>query len=252
MRTKTCISAAYLLFLPLFFLLSACGASSEPITVLAGKGLQLPVDEIKALFEQKEGVKVTVIYSGSETLLRTLKSTQRGDVFIPGSPGFIKEAGALIASDQFIGWHVPGFAVRADNPRQLRTYEDLLNPGIRIAVGNKDMNAIGRLTDLILKDVSEAISFRNNIVVTSSTVNELHQLVVSREVDAAFIWLDMLHWPGSEVLRRIDIPAEFNKPREIRVATLATSNHPKLASRFAHFVATDGNAIFEKHGFGKQ
>ena len=227
-----------------------CSQKVEPLVVYAGKGLKNAMEEVKRSFEQQGGFPITIIYAGSDTLLTTLQKTRRGDVFIPGSLSYVKRAGELATTDQFVAYHTPTFAVRENISKKLTTYSDLLVPGVRIAVGNKDMCAIGRIGETILSASTLQQSFRPNIVITGSTVNELLQLVVDGEVDAALIWSDMLRWPEARELIPIALPDDINKPKEIRVAVLSTTTSPDRAIRFADFVATEGREIFAKHGFG--
>ena len=229
---------------------AGCSRETEPLVVYAGKGLKNAMDEVAQSFEQRDGSPVSIIYAGSSILLTTLQKTRKGDVFVPGSSSYIKKAGELATTDQYVALHLPVFIVRVDNPKNLRTYSDLLAPGVRIAVGNKDMCAIGRVAEAILSDSDSQESFRHNIVITGSTVNELLHLVVHGEVDAALGWADMLQWPEAKELQPVAIPDSLNKPKEIRVAVLTTSIVPKRAARFADFVATEGRAIFTKHGYG--
>lgn len=233
---------------------SGCSQEEEPLIVYAGKGLKNAMDEIKQSFEQQVGIPVSIIYAGSNSLLTTLKNTRKGDVFIPGSQSYIKKAGKLANASQYVAHHVPAFIVQADSPKALRTYTDLLAPGVRIAVGNKDMCAIGKVGEAILSEAAPQQTFRSNIVITGSTVNELLNLVVDKEVDAALVWADMLEWKKAKDLVLIVIPDNINKYKEIRVSTLSVSTQPKQALLFANFVATatEGRAIFLKHGFSEK
>lgn len=246
--TRTALLLTALASAALVFLVS-CGRQPDILVVYAGDGMKYPIEEIRQNFEQREGIAVNIVYAGSETLLSTIQKTHKGDVFIPGSSSYIKDAGPLITSDQYVALHVPAFAVRAG---KLKNYTDLLTPGVRIAVGNKDMAAIGRIAEAILKDAASEQSFRHNIVVTGSTVNELLKLVASGDVDAALVWADMLQWEDAKGLSLVDIPLALNKSKEIRVCTLSTSLAPDQAARFAAYVAGEGRAIFERHGFGKK
>lgn len=227
-----------------------CSQETEPLLVYAGKGLKNAMEEVKHSFEQQEGIPISIIYAGSNTLLTSIQKTRKGDIFIPGSSSYVKRAGELAVTDHYVAHHIPAFAVRADTKLNLRTYSDLLVPGVRIAIGNKDMCAIGRIGEAILTDSSPQQTFHPNIVITGSTVNELMQLVVDGEVDAALIWTDMLHWPEARGLISVAVPEDINKPKEVRVAVLSTSTDLTRASRFANFVASEGRGIFVKHGFG--
>lgn len=234
------------------FIGNSCGQSDEPLIVYAGNGLEIAVDEAKTLFEQQEHVKISVIYAGSDTLLATLQKSHKGDVFLPGSASYIKQAGDLIKADYHVALHVPAFAVSTDSPLNLHSYTDLLRPGIRIAVGNPNMCAIGRISENILSSTTATESYQHNIVITASTVNELLQLLLDGEVDAALVWRDMLRWEQAKTLTVIAIPEAISQPKEIRVGVLTTASQPMLASRFAEFLADKGKDIFLKHGFGNE
>ncbi|MDH5298003.1 MAG: molybdate ABC transporter substrate-binding protein [Desulfobulbaceae bacterium] len=227
-----------------------CSRDNRPLVVYAGKGLDFPLEEVRQTFEQQHKIPLTIIYGGSDTLLSTIQKTRTGDLFIPGSTNYLPRAGKLVKEERYVADHLPAFAVRADNPKNLQTFSDLLAHGVKIAVGNKDMCAIGKIAETIISASDQQAAFRNNIVITGTTVNELIKLVADREVDTALIWADMLEWPEGKELRLVEIPAGINKPEEIRVAVLTTSAAPQRAKLFADFLATEGKAIFVKHGFG--
>jgi molybdate transport system substrate-binding protein len=227
-----------------------CGKQEKELTVYCGKGLQRAMEEVKETFASTYDVNVHMVYAGSETLLKTIKKTGKGDIFIPGSVNFIRASGELVLQHRYVADHLPIFAIRKDNPKVIQSFSDLLRPGLKLAVGNKDMCAIGRIAESIIKDSDREQEFTTNIAITGSTVNELLDLVLRREVDAALIWADMLSWPEARELQGIEIPGTINKPKEIHVAVLSTAVEKKTALLFADFVATEGGIFFRKHGFG--
>lgn len=229
-----------------------CGKQEKKLTVYCGEGLKRVMEEVKGAFERTYDVRVHMVYSGSETLLRTMKKTRKGDVYIPGSVNFISDSGELVLKHQYVAEHIPVFAIRKDNPKVIQSFSDLLKPGLKLAVGNKDMCAIGRVADSIIKGSNREQEFTKNIAITSSTVNELFDLVLQGDVDASLIWTDMLTWPEALDLQRIEIPEEINKPKEIHVAVLSTAAEKKTAVLFADFVATEGKSFFRTHGFGER
>ena len=228
---------------------SGCSRQAEPLIVYSGKGLKNAVDEITAEYEKRYGVPVSVIFAGSNTLLKTIKQTGRGDIYLPGSHSFIRKADSLIVSDYYVVNHTPTFAVHRDNSRSFQHYADLLAEGVEIGTVNQEMAALGRTARIINQRASEADQFGNNVVIHSNTVNELFDLLVERKVDAALIWKDMLYWEGGSVLVEIPIPERLIQADRIHVATLSTSFHPKQAEHFARFMTTVGKEIFHQHGF---
>lgn len=247
----------YLSILPIilvgFFagILFGCDQNDKKIVVYSGKGLERVIEEIKQNFEDKNDLSVEIIYAGSETLLNALTKTGIGDVYIPGSVKFIEQAGDLVLHHQYVSLHVPAFAVRTDNPKNFQVVEDLLEPEVKIAIGNKNMCAIGRISEEIMKTAAKQEQFAENISITGATVNELFDLILQKEVDASLIWREMMQWPEAKDLKVIEISPSINKPKKIHVAVLSTTTDRKNATLFADFVATEGKLIFAKHGFGE-
>jgi len=246
---KTSLRILLLLLGVSLALIVGCNQKKTPLVVYAGKGLKKSMEEIRLAFEDRHHIPLSIIYAGSDTLLTTIQKSKKGDIFIPGSAPYILELREQVAAIRPVAKHMPAFLVRADNPKQLRTFADLMAAGVKIAVGNKDMCAIGMVAESIIAASEQPETFRRNIVVTGSTVNELLNLVVTGEVDAALAWEDMLQWPEAKDLQPIAIPDAINAPEEIQIAILASSVNPKHAALFADFVATEGKASFAKHGF---
>ena len=241
-----------LLFGFLMAISSSCEKKDQELIVYSGQGLKNVMNELIPDFENKHNLRLKVIYAGSETLLEAIAKSKRGDVFIPGSDKFIDKAGGLVLSHQYVALHIPTIVIHNGNPKNITSFEDLLEPGVKIAVGNKKMCAIGRVSDEIIKASPGKDKFIENITITASTVNELLDLVLYKEVDAALVWSDMKLWRKAKDLRFIELPPGINKTEEIQIAVLSTTTDKKNSSVFADFVATEGRKLFTKHGFGEK
>ena len=241
------------IFLCLFAIFSLIGINAcskePPLVIYSGKGLKNAVDEAVAHFEKEKKISTSVVYAGSNSILETIQGTQSGDIFISGSKFYIDKLGKLIINQQYIAKHIPVFVVNKENSKQLQSFSDLSKPGVKIALGNKDMAAIGKVSQIIIEASKNTYNFRQNVAVEASTVNELLSLVLSNKVDAAIIWEDMLTWKGTEKLQSIRLPEQLNRIKEIWVAELGTSTNTKSAKQFFSFIHNEGAVFFEKHGF---
>jgi len=224
----------------------------KTLIVYAGKGLQKAMEEIKAVFEEKHDIKLDIFYAGSVTCLRTIKETGRGDIFVPGSIHVLENYADLVDNHQYVALHVPMVCIHKDNPKEIRSFDDLAKPGVRLSVGNTKMCSMGEVANKIISRSALKEGLAKNIVIRSPTVVELLSLVIKKEVDAAIIWKDAMHWPEFRDLKGIEIPPDINEPNEIHVAVLTTSEHKKRAQLFADFVASEGKTIFVKHGFSEK
>jgi len=224
----------------------------KTLIVYAGKGVQKAMEEVKAVFDQKHNIKMDIIYAGSATCLSTIKETGQGDVFVPGSIHILDNDSDLIDNNQYVALHVPMVGLHKDNPKEIRSFDDLAKPGVRLSVGNTKMCSMGDVANKILSRSELKEGLTKNIVIRSPTVIELRNLVIKKEVDAAIIWKDTMLWPESKDLKGIEIPPDINEKVEIHVVVLTTSEHKKSAQLFADFVASEGKTIFEKHGFSEK
>ncbi len=227
----------------------------QELHVLSGAGLIKPMEELMNSFEKKYQVKTVVHYGGSGELMGQLAMKQPSDVFIPGAKKYIEDA-------QRKGWivnktvrdivkHVPVIAVARDNPKQVKTLEDLTRPRVAIALGDSDGCAIGRLAESILKKNKLFEKIRQNIRVRTPTVNQLLLYVTIGKVDAAIVWEDMASWLESkEKLTIIRIPDEQNIEKTISIGVTTRSENKEIGKALCDFVAADaGRHIWSKWGF---
>jgi molybdate transport system substrate-binding protein len=251
--SKRMITLSLLLVLGVFVLfIFGYGRKDQTLIVYAGKGIQKAMEEVKTDFEAKHGMQLDIFYAGSVTCLRTIRETGRGDVFVPGSIHVLDNDTDLIDNHQYVALHVPMVGIHKDNPKEIRSFADLAKPGVRISVGNTKMCSMGEVANKIISRSDSIEGLSKNIVIRSPTVIELLNLVIKKEVDAAIIWKDTMHWPEFKDLKGIEIPPDINETTEIHVAVLTTSEHKKNAQLFADFVASEGKTIFEKHGFSEK
>ena len=244
-----------LLWLAIFLIsivVGGCAEKQERLFVYSGKALKKPMEDIRVAFEQKYHIKPEMIYAGSITCLNTIRQTKKGDVFIPGSVLIIKEAGDLIDNHQHVALHVPVIAVHKDNPKNIHTLNDLAGPGVRLAIGNEKMCSMGRVAESILEKSNLKDQLTQNIVIKTSTGVEIADLILQKDVHVGIVWQNLLTQPEYQDLRHVKIPSVLNTIQEIHIAILTISQDKDSAQLFADFVASEGRAIFKKHGFGEK
>ena len=219
------------------------------LIVYAGAGLKRAMEEIKPAFEEQENVNIQYVYAGSGQLLSQMETSGKGDVFIVGSEAtydMAKDKGQANEST-LIAHHTPGLAVEKGNPKGIKSLKDLTQDGLRVALGDKEANAVGKTAvKIIEKNNLEAIE--DNVVATMATVNELVVAIASGEADVAIVTEDSIRF--NEDVELVEIPEEENIDQIIPAGTLTSSEHPDLAQKLVDFIASDeGKAIFEKNGY---
>nr|WP_319395607.1 molybdate ABC transporter substrate-binding protein [uncultured Desulfobacter sp.] len=226
-------------------------AGAEELFLYAGAGLRKPTDKIIAQFEQQTGHKVIVDYGGSGKQMVKYRTVRRGDLFMPGSYFYIdklKEKG-LVLSDSRVVLHTPVIAVNKKVDHAVKTLEDMIAPGIKLAMGDPKAMALGRTSMEIIKNAGLEKQFLDNVVVYGATVNQLSLYVVQGAVDAAIV-ARANAFMHQDALAMFDIPATYYTPEIIGIAVLKTAKDTALAEQFKTFVSgAGGTAYFIKSGF---
>lgn len=224
---------------------------TESLLVYCGAGMRAPMDELGDQFEQEYGVKVICNYAGSGHLLNQMELAQQGDVYQPGAMYYstIARDKGFIDYEKSVAYHVPVIVVPKGNPANITGPGDLTNPGVKVALGDPEACAIGRLADKILEKNGIADAVLDNTVVYGTTANALILYVSSGDVDAAITWEETALFAPNETTV-IEIPAEENIIQTIPIGTLTFSENKESAEEFVFFVASDyGKAVYEKYGF---
>jgi molybdate transport system substrate-binding protein len=246
------VGLVWIAFFLIIIVIGGCAEKQEKLFVYSGKSLKKPMEDIRVAFEQKYHIKPEIIYAGSITCLNTIRQTEKGDVFIPGSVTILKAAGVFVDNHKYVALHVPVIGVHKDNPKNIHTLNDLAIPGVKIAIGNEKMCSIGDVVDTILGKSNLEDQLTQNVVIKTSTCVEIADLLLQKEVQAGILWQDLLNLPKYQDLRHIEIPHALNAIQEIHVAVLTISQNKNSAQLFADFVASEGKTIFKKHGFGEK
>nr|QNO44628.1 hypothetical protein ALDOFIIM_00007 [Methanosarcinales archaeon ANME-2c ERB4]QNO44931.1 hypothetical protein DMHHAFJO_00002 [Methanosarcinales archaeon ANME-2c ERB4]QNO46300.1 hypothetical protein FKGNILIC_00007 [Methanosarcinales archaeon ANME-2c ERB4] len=254
---KTAILAAIILFCSL--IAHGCIGNpaqseteeTEPLLIYCGAGMRAPMDELGAQFEQEYGVKVVYNYAGSGHLLNQIELAQNGDAYQPGAMYYstIAREKGFIDYEKSVAYHVPVIVTPKGNPANITGPDDLTNPGVRVALGDPEACAIGRLANKILEKNGIADAVLDNTVVYGTTVNALILYVAGGDVDAAITWEETALIAPNETTV-IGIPAEENIIQTIPIGTLTFSENKESAEEFIDFVTSDyGKAVYEIYGF---
>ncbi len=256
---KRCLTLIFLI--GVFFLTATCSKNKKKtlkkevsLLVYSGAGMQKPMDEISEKFSKKFGVKVFCDYAGSGYLYAKILSSKKGDLFMPGAFFYVKrlEDKGLIIKYANVAKHIPVIAVPKGNPKHIKSLFDLAKPGIKIALGDKNI-AIGKTTVKILKKVEKFYpgitrKIMKNVVVTGASVKQVLLYVLENQVDAAIVWrADAIE--NKDKVDILPINSKYNVIKTIPIAILKYTQNKDMAEKFYNYVLTEGKKIFKKHGF---
>jgi len=226
------------------------------LLIYAGAGLSDAVLATGEAFTKATGAKVESSFGGSGVLLSSLKAanetgTLKGDLFMPGSVAYVKQAEALglIESMKPVAWFVPVIIVQLGNPEGIKSLQDLTN--FRLARGNPDACQVGKLTaKLFKKNGITADAVKAATVFESLTVNELGTIVgVGDNADAAVVWdaTAAQHAAKTDIVK---IPFQDNIISAVSVGLMKTSQDPEVARAFIRFLTSpEGKAILSAKSY---
>jgi molybdate transport system substrate-binding protein len=166
-------------------------STSQELLLYCGAGIRPPADELLEVFEHEYGIKVAPDYAGSEVLLSKIKLIHRGDLYMPGDKHYVEQAAQadMILSTASVCYWVPTILVQKGNPKEIRSLNDLLKPGIKLGLGDSEACAIGRTSKKILEKNNIAWEdVQENLVFQSLTVNELGLQIQAKALDAVIVW----------------------------------------------------------------
>jgi molybdate transport system substrate-binding protein len=237
--------------------INSTGSDEEgSIDVLFAAGFSKVGPELISEFNKKyPNIKVNHKYGGSGELFTTLETQKKGDVFLPADYKYMEDA----MNNGYIENHtvknitknVPVIIVEKGNPKNISSLEDLAKDGVKVGIGEKRGPAIGKAAAKILEKNNLSSDVEKNVVVTSTTVNQLLTYLITGQVDATIIWEDMTSWSESDgKIEVIKIPIDENEISTVPIGITSFAKDKDAAQKFEDFITSDeGKKIWKKWGF---
>jgi len=226
--------------------------TSGGLHLYCGAGIRPPVAEAIEAFRKETGITIHCDYAGSGTLLSNMKASKRGDLYLPGESEYVDRAQelGLIASRQDVCYWIPVILVPKNNPKEIKTLQDLAKPGVRLGLGNPEACAIGQIcVKLFRKNNIPPDAIQANTKVQTLTVHELGMQVKLGQLDAAIVWDAIAAYYASDA-DAIAIPSDKNVISRVAIGILSFSKNRERAQRFVDFLVSDaGRAIFARHHY---
>ncbi|ACV69105.1 molybdate ABC transporter substrate-binding protein [Desulfohalobium retbaense] len=230
-------------------------AFAADLVVYSGAGLMKPMEELRTNFETEHGVEVDIHYGSSGELFGMLKMGQECDVLVPGSERYTYDAlrNGWIQEDSIkkMVKHVPVIAVPKGNPGQIEGLQDFTRNGLKLAMGDPNSPAIGRVGRKIFKKQGLWEAVKPNIDVYAPTVNQLLVYVAMEQVDGALIWGDLVTWAEAKgKVEVVSIAKEANIIKTIPTGLTTFAEGNSWAEKFSAYISSEaGLAIWTQWGF---
>ncbi|MGB8170179.1 MAG: substrate-binding domain-containing protein, partial [Chthoniobacteraceae bacterium] len=219
------------------------------LTVYCAANLKKPVEAIAERYRTETSVEVKLQFGGTGTLLANLRAAQQGDLFITADQAGIDDGKKFGVIGEVIPLITqrPVIAVRAGNPKGIKTLADLRRDDVKFALVNPEAAAIGRVVKKKLGADYEPLAVR--AAVQKPTVTEIASDLSLGSVDAAIIWDSTV--PQFKGIEAVEVPEISTHVEKASVGVLAFSKQLPAALRFARYLAAPekGGEIFKQNGF---
>ena len=230
--------------------------SVPEVSFFSGSMLRPAITKQLKAFQQREGVRVNVVYEGCGTLVSQMQAGARPDGYFSCATQFLDmmgddfEAGTVISKNEIV------LLVPKSNPKQIKLLQDLRRPDLKLGVAHPEKSALGYLTKQMLDDVElwQPIHEAGNIVVLVSKGDELVNQMQVGALDAALVYRSNA-LASSQIMDSCEI-IQVNMPEafaEQPYAVSRNSNHKHLMRRLQDaLTGSIGKQEFLRYGFDWQ
>ena len=246
--------------LAIVVVLSACDTGSKnaatrpELLIYCGITMAHPIKEIAAIVEQEKGVKISISQGGSEDLYKSLSTSRKGDLYLPGSASYrtrhLEEG--LLGDYVHVGYNQAALIVKTGNPKGVNNdVNQLVRKDIGVVIGNADTGSIGRETKRILTKVGIYEQVLENSVFLTTDSRNLNRALRDNDADLIINWRATAFFrENRDFMEVIDLDSELAEPKKLLLNQLTFSKYPDIGRYFMDYAASEmGQKIFRKYGF---
>lgn len=234
-------------------LIAGCArpAAEDRLRILCGSSMAQPMQKIAKQFEAATGATVEFDLGGSETLLPKVLASEPGDLFVCHDPfeAKVREAGKFSAS-VVPGFLAPIVVTKAGNPKNIKDWNDLVQPGLRLGIGDPRYSTCGEMfvAEARRRGIEEKLMA--NVKMQARSHGELATAVTVGSLDAASVW-NFVAPQYAGKLEKAPIAGEYPETR-VTVIGLSGSTQPGLRDKFLEFCRRpESIAVFAENGYAK-
>jgi molybdate transport system substrate-binding protein len=241
----------------LFILISSLFAEDmKVLKIHCGTTMKKPIKMMAQIFEKEHNCKVKVKTGGSQDLYDSLKFLKNIDLYLPGSPAYLKKykKDEFFKNSVYIGYNKAAIFVLKGNPKNITDLDSLLDKDVKTILCDPDSGSIGKNSKKVLvkykgKKFYEKAYDRTKLLATDS--KDINHALEDGEVDMAINWRATYFFcKMQKYVDIIDIDERFAPKKKLMLTLLSFSKEPDLAKEFMTFASSDkGKAIMKEYGF---
>jgi len=229
------------------------------LTILAASSLIDAFGELGKTFEkQNEGVEVKQSFESSSTLLTQIQQGAPADVFASAAQEEMDTAvkdGLVAGKPEVFVKNREIIMVPNDNPADITEFRDVADPGVKLALAQKDVPAADYAIEILGKANAQYESdFKkdvlSNVVSREADVRASVNRVVVGDADATFGYKSDYTIDIRDRVKVISIPPDLNIIATYPIAALKDAEDPELAKKWVELVTSkEGQRVLTKWNF---
>ncbi len=224
------------------------------MTFFAGSVNRRALEPVLKTFQKREGVKINTVYNGCGILTAEMRIMEKNqdsgfpDTYMACDVYYLETVKDLFQEAANVSDTDIVIAVQKGNPKQIHSLNDLLRPGVRVAIGQPQQCTIGALTRRLLQH--EGIYdklLENNVVTQTASSSLLIPSVVTKSADATLAYrTDTLSESDKVDVITLDYD---DLAKAIQPFSIAKSSRQKNLSRRLYQAISRSREAFEAAGF---
>ena len=165
-------------------------AEKPQITYFAGGVNRRAIEETLKEFAQRENVIFNTVYNGCGILVGQMKLGQRPDVYHSCDASFMEDVTDLFLDVKAVSSMKIVILVAPAFRDKIKSIDDILQPGVRVGMGNPQQSAMGHLTVKMLQAMGQwdKLQKSGNIAVQVPTGEFLVAPILTGNLDAALCY----------------------------------------------------------------
>ena len=223
------------------------------ITFFSGSMLRPAINDQLEEFQNREGVRINVVFEGCGTLVSQMEAGARPDGYFSCDARFLDMVRDRFEPPSIVTRNDVVLLVPKGNPDNFQSLQDLSRPDVRVGVAHPEKSALGFLTRSMLErlELWEPIEQAGNIVVLASKGDELVNQMQVGSLDAAILYRSNA-MASPQIMEHCEI-IEMNGTdafAEQLYAVSRNSDHRQLMHRLQEsLTGPAGKQAFLKYGF---